>query len=96
MFKVHNKFSPEIVQEVFLVKEQGSYSLRNQTDFVFSQVRSVNYGLDSIQVLRPTILDSPLNALEKKNRFKTAIARKKPESCPCRLCKTCLQNIDSL
>ena len=48
MFKVHTKTSPEIIQEVFLVKEQGNYNLQNRTDFVIPQVKSVNHGLESI------------------------------------------------
>ena len=51
MSKVRNKTSPEIIQEVFLVKEQGNYNLRNQSDFVIPQVKSVNYDLESIRVL---------------------------------------------
>ena len=51
MFKVHAKNSPEIMQEVFQVKEQGNYYLRNQTDFVILQVKSVNHGLESIWFL---------------------------------------------
>ena len=39
MFKVHTKTSPEIMQEVFLASEQGNYNLRNQADFVISQVK---------------------------------------------------------
>ena len=55
MFKVHTKTSPEIMQEVFQVKEQGNYDLRNQTDFVIPQVKSVNRGLESVRFLRPKI-----------------------------------------
>ena len=55
MFKVHTKTSPEIMQEVFLIKEQGNYNLRNQTDFVIPQVKSVNRGLESIRLLGPKI-----------------------------------------
>ena len=51
MFKVHTETSPEIMQEVFLVKKQGHYNLQNQTDFVIPQVKSVNYGLKSIWIL---------------------------------------------
>ena len=54
MFKVHTKISLEIMQ-VFQVKEQGNYNLQNQTDFVIPQVKSVNYGLESILFLRPKI-----------------------------------------
>ena len=53
MFKVHTKTSPEIMQEVFQVKEQGNYNLRNQTDFVIPQVKSVNHGLESVRFLGP-------------------------------------------
>ena len=47
--------SPEIMQEIFLIKEQGNYNLRNQTDFVIPQVKSVNYALESIRALGPKI-----------------------------------------
>ena len=50
MFKVHTKTALEIMQEVFLVKEQENYNLQNQTDFVIPQVKSVNYGLKVIRV----------------------------------------------
>ena len=42
MFQVHSKTSPEIMQEVFLVKEQRNY-LRNQAVFVINQLKRVNY-----------------------------------------------------
>ena len=99
MFKVHTKTSPEIMQEDFLVKEQGKWNSRNQTDFVIPQVKSANYGLESIRGLGPKIWESLPNDLKNKesiDSFKTAIKRWKPESCPCYLCKTYLQNIGYL
>ena len=99
VFKIHTKTSPEIMQEVFLVKEQKYYNLQNQTDFVTPQVKSVNYRLEMIRVLGPKIWESLPNNLKNKesvDSFKTAIKRWKPESCPCRLCKTYLQNIGYL
>ena len=66
MFKVLTKTSPEIMQEVFLVKEQGNYNLRNQTDIVTPQVKSVNYGLESIRFLGPKIWESLPNDLKNK------------------------------
>ena len=98
MFKVHSKTSPEIM-EVFLVKEQGNYDLRNQTDFVIPQVKSVNYGLESTQILGSKIWESLPNDFKNKElvgSFKTTIRRWKPESCLCHLCKTYLQNIGYL
>ena len=99
MFKVHTKTSPEIIQEVFLVKEQGNYNLQNRTDFVIPQVKSVNHGLESIWFLRLKIWKSLPNDLKNKesvDSLKSAIKRWKPESCPSRLCETYLQNIGYL
>ena len=87
------------MQEVFLVKEQGKYNLGNRTDFAVSQVKSVNYGLERIRALGPKIWEKFPNDLKNKeslDSFKTAIKKWKPESCPCRLCKTYLQNIGYL
>ena len=87
------------MQEVFQVKEQWNYNLRNQTNFVIPQVKSVNHGLESVWFLGPKLWESLLNDLKNKesaDSFKTAIKRSKPESCQCRLCKTYLQNIGYL
>ena len=59
IFKVHTKTSSEIMQEVFLIKEQGNYNLRNQTHFLISQVKSVNYGLERIRILGPYYIGKP-------------------------------------
>ena len=99
MFKVYTKTSPEIMQEVFLIKDPWHYFLRNQRDFVIPTVKSVNYGLESIRFLGPTIWERLLNNLKNKESiesFKMAIKEWKPQSCPCCLCKTYLQNIGYL
>ena len=42
------------------------FRLRNQTDFVIPQVKSVSYGLKSIKVLEPKIWESLPNDLKNK------------------------------
>ena len=64
IFKLHTKTSPEIMQEVFLVKEEGNYNLRNQTNSVIPQVKSVNHGLESILFLGSKIWESLPNDLK--------------------------------
>ena len=62
-------------------------------------VKSVNYGLESIMFLGSKIWESLPNNLKNKESiesFKMAIKEWKSESCPCRLCKTYLQNIGYL
>ena len=99
MFQVHIKSSPEIMQEVFPLKEQVHYNSRTQTDFEIPHVKTVNYGLESIRFLGPKIWESVPNDHKRKesvSSFKTAIKKWKPEQCSCRLCKTYLQNIGYL
>ena len=66
MLKLYTKTSPEIMQETFLVKEQGNYNLRNQTDFVIPQVKSVNCGLECIRFLVPKKWERLSNGLKNK------------------------------
>lgn len=49
MFKVYETF-PEITQEIFPVKKQEEYNLRNQTDLIISYVKRVNYGIFSVYI----------------------------------------------
>ena len=99
MFILHTEISADIIQEFFLLMEQGYYNLKDQTDFVIPHVQSVNYGWESIQVLGQKIRKRLSNDLENKepaDGFKTAIKRRKPESCLCCLCKSYLENIGYL
>ena len=96
MFNVYTITSPGITQEVFQIKDQGHYFLRNQRDFVVLTVKSINYGLESIRFSGPKIRESLPNNLKNKESieiFKMDIKEWKPEPCPCRLCKTYLQDI---
>ena len=66
------------MQEAFLVNEQGNYNLRNPTNFIIPQLKTVIYGLQSIQVLGPKKWESLTNDLKNKesvDSFKIAIKR---------------------
>ena len=85
MFKVYTKTYPKIMQEVFQIKDQGGYFLRNQRDFVTPTIKSVNYGLERIRFLGPKIWERLPNYLKNKESiesFKMAIKEWKPKSCP--------------
>ena len=76
--------------KVFPLRPQGQYDLRSWSDFTLPIVRTVNYGIESIRYLGPKIWESiPANIKEVDtvDRFKSGIKKRKPESCPCRLCK---------
>ena len=75
------------------------YFLRNQSDFVIPTVKSVNYGLESVGFFGSKTWENLPNNLKNKEPIesvKMAVKDWKPESCPCRLCKTYLQNIGYL
>ena len=95
-FKAYTKTSPEIIQEVFQLKDSlRNQNLTNQTDFVIPYVKS--YGIYSKRVLAAKIwecLPRDMKSQESVDGFKTVI--KKPDSCRCRFCKTHLQNLGYL
>ena len=83
MLKIDTKTSPGLMQEFFLVKEQGNHNFQTQTDFIIPQVKSVNSSLESIGVLGPKICEVLPNDLKNKEsveNFKNATKRWKPEN----------------
>ena len=53
IFKVYTKIYPEIMREVFQIKDQRHSFLRNQGGFVIPTFKSINYGLESIRFFGP-------------------------------------------
>ena len=83
--------APKTVTETFPLRHQDQCNLRTWSDFTLPIVRTVNYG---IRYLGPKIWKSiPANIKEVDTIecFKSGIKNWKPESYPCRLCKTYLQ-----
>ena len=95
MFKIYREASREIMQDIFSIREQGHYNLRNISNFIIPKLKSVNFGFESIRYLGPKIWDSLPQSLKNKesfDSFKIAIKTWKPDRCPCRICKTYSQN----
>ena len=85
-----------VVTEIFHLIPQDQYNLKSQSHFTLPIVRTVNYQIESIRYLGPKIWESIPANIKKPNtieRFKSGIKKWKPESCPCRLYKTYLQQI---
>ena len=77
----------------------SQYNLRTWPDFTLSIVTTVNYGIESIRYWGSKTWESiPAYVKEADTieRFKSGIKKWKPECCPCRLCKTYLQQIGYL
>ena len=96
MYKIYHGISPTIMDEIFILRYQNQYNLRNWTYFDAPKVRTVNHSSESVRYLDSKIweiIPAYTKELDTTEKFKIAIKKWKPESCPCRLCGVYLQNI---
>ena len=87
--------SPELTKTVFDI-ENCRYNLRNQTKFKTRNVYTTRYGTETISNIGPKIWNLVPNNIKESNtitEFKAKIKHWSPENCPCRLCKTYIQNV---
>ena len=96
IFKVESSLAPEIMTEVFEIKEPH-YNLRSEAShFKRENVKSTHYGIQSVRHLGPKIWNIvPQNIRESNslNEFKSLIKFWKPDTCPCRICKNCIAQV---
>ena len=96
IFKAKNDLSPEIMKEVFELKEP-SYSLRSKGNyFVRGNVKTTHYGIQSIKYLAPKIWDLVPDQIKhcgSLTKFKHFIKSCSPSDCPCRICKTYIAQV---
>ena len=98
MFKIHRGLSPEFPRETF-VSKASSYNLRRNDTFEKRQVHSVYHSTESLSFLGPKIWDLvpvELKQSESLDSFKLKIKNWVPFECPCRLCKTHIQQVGIL
>ena len=96
IFKVFNGENPQIVNEIFHVRDETSYELRQGSCFRIPLVNTVFSGTESIRFLGPKIwelIPNDIKCLENLRDFKTAKKKWKPTSCPCTVCKTYLHGV---
>ena len=96
MYKVANGISPEIINEVFKLREETHYHLRHTTQFLVDPIHSVFNGRESAFYLGPKILEQIPTEIKNNNslvRFKKEIKKWKPLNCSCRICKTFMQTL---
>ena len=84
-----------VVREIFVPKI-SLYNLRRNSTFERRQVHSVYHGTESLSFLGPKIWDLvplELKQLESLEVFKLKIKKWIPFECPCRLCRTYIQQV---
>ena len=99
MYKVTNGLSPEIMNEIFQIREESRYNLRYTSLFTIPPIHSVYNGRESVSYMGSKIWELIPHAFKQINSlsgFKKAIKTWKPSNCPCRLCKTYISQVDFL
>ena len=94
IYKVVNDISPEIMKQVFPIKE----SLRYPSENIFEtrNIRTTHYGIDSLAHLGPKIwgpVPKDLKDINSLDLFKKKIKLWTPDNCPCKLCKTYIRGV---
>ena len=91
MLKIHRGLSPHILRKIFVPKI-SFYNLRRNNTFV----HSVYHSAELLSFLGPEIWDLvslELKQLESLEVFKMKIKKWIPFECPCRLCRTYIQQV---
>ena len=99
MYKVVHGIAPEIMNDIFQLREEPHYNLRYTSQFNFPTIHSVNYGRESASYLGPKIwelIPSEIKNTNSLNSFKERIKTWKPSNCPCRICKTYISGLGFL
>ena len=89
MYKVINGLSPEIMNDIFSLKESETYCSR--FPFKTRNISSVSYGTETLSFMGPKIwalIPNDLKEVKSFPEFKRKIKCWKPDKCPCRMCKT--------
>ena len=90
---------PPLINNIFKLKAENPYNLRQVSEFSRPMVKSVYHGTESISYLGPKIWDilpeKPKN-IDNLEHFKKEIKTWKPDNCPCGLCKVYIESVGFL
>ena len=99
MFKSYKGLSPHIIDNVFKLRTENLYSLRQVSEFSRPIVKTVYHGTKSLSYLGPKIWDilpEKLRNMDDLESFKKEIKTWRPDNCPCRLCKVYIEGVGFL
>ena len=99
MIMFYNGLSPPLMNNIFKLRAEYSYNLRQVSEFSRPMVKSVYHGTESTSYLGPkiwNILPEKLKNIKNLEHFKKEIKTWKPDNCPCRLCKVYIESVGFL
>ena len=95
MFGFYNGLPPPLMNNIFKLRVENPYNLRQVSEFSRPMVKSVYHGTKSISYLGAkiwNIMQEKLKNIENLEHLKKEIKTWKPDNCPCRLCKVYIEN----
>ena len=96
IFKVNNNLSPEVMKQVFDFQEPYCYLRYETSQFRRENIKTTNYGIQSVKFLRPKIwamVPQDIKNCISLQEFKRLIKEWKPEACIYRMSKKYVANI---
>ena len=86
------------MNNIFKLKAENPCNVRHVSEFSRPMVKSIYHGTESISNLGPKIWDilPELKNIENLEHFKKEIKTRKPDNCPCRLCKVYIKSLEFL
>ena len=92
MYKVANGIAPEMMNEIFQLREKSHYNLHYTTKFIIPPIHDVYHRKDSASYLGNLqfweLIPTVFQQIDTLSGFKKAIKKWKPTDCSCRICKT--------
>ena len=70
MYKVIRGISLDILNDLFLIRQEDQFNLRNRSQFITSNVKTVNHGFDSLKYLGFKIRETITITSERNKIFK--------------------------
>ena len=99
MFRFYNGLSSTLMNNIFKLKTENSYNLRQVSEFSRPMIKNVYHGTESISYLGPKVWDilpEKLKNTDNLQHFKKEIKTWKPDNCPCRICKVYTESVGFL
>ena len=96
IYKVANDICPEIMNDIFKLRENTHYNLRHTSQFLVDPIHSVFNDSESAPYLGPKISEETPTDIKNKDSligFKKEIKKWKLLNCPCRIWKTFILNL---
>ena len=87
MYRIYHDFSKVVLNEIFTLRHQNQYNLRNWSAF-YVRYFDPDHGSESVRYLGPMILEiipKHINKSDTKDKLKIDTTKRKPEPCLCRL-----------